>query len=115
MTEDSIQNYIKAGKALVIAKRLARKIIKPGASFLEIANKVENEILKQGCELSFPINMSLNEIAAHYSPPIDDKTIIPENGLLKIDCGSHFNGYIADSAFTINLDELSCDNIYFFI
>jgi methionyl aminopeptidase len=105
MTEDSIQNYIKAGKALVIAKRLARKIIKPGASFLEIANKVENEILKQGCELSFPINMSLNEIAAHYSPPIDDKTIIPEKGLLKIDCGSHFNGYIADSAFTINLDE----------
>ena len=105
MTEDSIQNYIKAGKALVIAKRLARKIIKPGASFLEIANKLENEILKQGCELSFPINMSLNEIAAHYSPPIDDKTIIPEKGLLKIDCGSHFNGYIADSAFTINLDE----------
>ena len=105
MTEDSIQNYIKAGKALVIAKRLARKIIKPGASFLEIANIVENEILKQGCELSFPINMSLNEIAAHYSPPIDDKSIIPEKGLLKIDCGSHFNGYIADSAFTINLDE----------
>ncbi len=105
MTEDSIQNYIKAGKALVIAKRLARKIIKPGAFFLEIANKVENEIFKQGCELSFPINMSLNEIAAHYSPPIDDKTIIPEKGLLKIDCGSHFNGYIADSAFTINLDE----------
>ena len=30
---------------------------------------------------------------------------VPEKGLLKIDVGAHFNGYIADSAFTINLDE----------
>jgi len=72
---------------------------------LEVANRCEEEIIKKGCELSFPINLSLNEIAAHYSPPIGDKTVVPEKGLLKIDIGSHFNGYIADSAFTINLDE----------
>jgi methionyl aminopeptidase len=47
----------------------------------------------------------LNEIAAHYSPPIDDETVVPERGLLKIDVGAHFNGYIADSAFTVNIDE----------
>ncbi|MFW9990049.1 MAG: type II methionyl aminopeptidase [Candidatus Odinarchaeota archaeon] len=100
-----IQNYIKAGKGVIAAKKLARKLTKPGISFLEIANKCETEILKNGCGLSFPINISLNEIAAHYSPPIDDQTIVPEKGLLKIDVGSHFNGYIADSAFTINIDE----------
>lgn len=104
MSEDYIQDYIKAGKALIAAKKLARKIIHPGALFLEIANKCEAEIIKNGANLSFPINMSLNEIAAHYSPPIDDDTIVPERGLLKIDLGSHFNGYIADSAFTINID-----------
>jgi methionyl aminopeptidase len=49
--------------------------------------------------------MSLNEIAAHYSPSINDTTIIPEHGLLKIDIGAHYDGYIADSAFTINLDN----------
>ena len=105
MSEDHIEDYLKAGKAVIAAKKLAEKLVKPDTLFLEIANKVEAKILNNDCELSFPINMSLNEIAAHYSPPIDDETIIPEKGLLKIDLGSHHNGYIADSAFTINIDN----------
>jgi len=105
MSENYIQDYIQAGKGVIAAKKLAQSIIYPGVLFLEIANKCEAEIIKTGCELSFPINLSLNEIAAHYSPEIDDKSIVPEKGLLKIDIGAHFNGYIADSAFTINLDE----------
>ncbi len=105
MSEDYIKDYIKAGKAVIAAKKLAREIVKPGAFFLEMANKIESEIYKNECELSFPINMSLNEVAAHYSPIIDDETLIPERGLLKIDVGSHFNGYIADSAITLNLGE----------
>ncbi|MFX1374558.1 MAG: type II methionyl aminopeptidase [Promethearchaeota archaeon] len=105
MTNEYIHDYIQAGKGVIAAKRLARKIAIPGKSFLEIANNCEAEIIKSGCELAFPINMSLNEVAAHYSPEIDDIMVIPEKGLLKIDIGAHFNGYIADSAFSINLDE----------
>ena len=105
MTDSFIQDYIKAGKGVIAAKKLAKSIIKPGVTLLEVADRCEAEITKSGCELSFPINLSLNEIAAHYSPPIGDTTIIPEKGLLKIDIGAHYNGYIADSAFTINLDE----------
>ncbi|MFX1279989.1 MAG: type II methionyl aminopeptidase [Promethearchaeota archaeon] len=104
MNEKYIQDYIKAGKAVIAAKKLASQIIKPGVLLLDIANQCEAELIKNGCELSFPINLSLNEIAAHYSPPIDDDMVVPENGLLKIDIGAHFNGYIADSAFTINID-----------
>jgi methionyl aminopeptidase len=103
MNDSYIQDYIKAGKAVIAAKKLAKTIIKPGVALLEVANRCEAEIIKTGCQLSFPINLSLNEIAAHYSPPIGDNTIIPEKGLLKIDIGAHYNGYIADSAFTINL------------
>ncbi|MBN1803031.1 MAG: type II methionyl aminopeptidase [Candidatus Lokiarchaeota archaeon] len=108
MTEDFkiiLESYIKAGKAVVAAKKLAKKLVEPGAKFLNIAEECESEILKNGTELAFPINMSLNEHAAHYSPTIGDQTIVPEKGLLKIDLGAHYNGYIADSAFTINLDE----------
>jgi len=105
MTEIHLQDYIQAGKGVIAAKRLAKRIVNPGVLFLEIANKCEEELIKSGCELSFPINMSLDEVAAHYSPPIDDELRIPEKGLLKIDIGAHFNGYIADSAFTINIDE----------
>ncbi|MFX0076934.1 MAG: type II methionyl aminopeptidase [Candidatus Hermodarchaeota archaeon] len=105
MTDDWINSYIKAGKAVIAAKKLAKKLIMPGASFLEIANKCEEEIINHGCELSFPINLSLNEIAAHYSTTIDDPTVVPNKGLLKIDLGSHHNGYIADSAITFNIDN----------
>ena len=98
MTDEWIESYLNAGKAVIAAKKLAGNLIKPGASFLEIANRCEDEIINQGCELSFPINMSLNEQAAHYSPGIDDPTVVPNKGLLKIDLGSHYNGYIADSA-----------------
>lgn len=105
MNDNYLQDYIKAGKGVIAAKKLARQIIKPGATLLDIATKCEAEIIANGCELSFPINLSLNEIAAHYSPPIDDETVVPERGLLKIDVGAHFNGYIADSAFTVNIDE----------
>lgn len=105
MSDEWIESYIKAGKAVIAAKKLAEKLIEPGASYLEIANKCEEEIIDQGCQLSFPINMSLNELAAHYSPTIDDSTIVPNKGLLKIDLGSHYNGYIADSAITFNIDK----------
>ncbi len=103
--EPILESYKKAGKAVIAARKLAKKIVKPGALFLDIANQCETEIVNNGAKLSFPINMSLNEVAAHYSPPIDDTTVVPEEGLLKIDLGSHVNGYIADSAFTINLGE----------
>ena len=105
MSNDWIESYIKAGKAVKAAKKLAAKLIEPGVLFLDVANKCEEEILNQSCELSFPINMSLDEIAAHYSPPIDDSTIVPNKGLLKIDIGSHYDGYIADSAITFNINN----------
>ncbi|KKM72746.1 hypothetical protein LCGC14_1417410 [marine sediment metagenome] len=105
MSDNYIQDYKKAGKAVIAAKKLVREIVKSGASFLEITNRCEAEILKNGCKLAFPVNLCLDNIAAHFSSPIDDQTYVPEKGLLKIDIGAHFNGYIADSAFTININE----------
>ncbi|MBY9015755.1 MAG: type II methionyl aminopeptidase [Candidatus Lokiarchaeota archaeon] len=105
MDDKCIESYIKAGKAVKAAKDLVKNLIKPGVTFLEIANKCEEEIINQGCELSFPINMSLDNHAAHYSPTIDDPTVVPDRGLLKIDLGSHSDGYIADSAITININN----------
>ena len=84
MSDDYIQDYLKAGRAVIATKKLAEKLVKPGNLFLDIANKCEAEIINNGCELAFPINMSLNEIAAHYSPSIDDPTVVPEKGLLKL-------------------------------
>ncbi len=112
MEDNQVEKYLKAGKAVIEAKKLARELTQPGISFLEIADKCEEKIYEEGCELAFPINMSLNEVAAHYSPPINDTTLVPQKGLLKVDLGAHFDGYIADSAITINIDEDPTLQIY---
>jgi methionyl aminopeptidase len=105
MLDEVFESYLKAGRAVAKALELGKIITRPDANYLDIATLCEGEILKNGCELAFPINISLNEIAAHYSPLIDDKTKVPERGLIKIDCGAHYNGYIADAAITINIGE----------
>jgi len=97
---------MKAGKAVSHALKLAQKIAKPGTKLLDLANVLEKDILDQGAEgLSFPANISLNEEAAHYSPLIDDELVLPEKGLLKVDLGSHYDGFVADAAVSINLGD----------
>jgi len=105
MSKDWIENYITAGKAVIKAKKLAQRLVEPGVSFYELANSCENIILDRGCELSIPVLTSLNEIATDYCPSVEDKSLIPENGLLKITLGAHYNGYIAKSALTFNLNN----------
>ncbi len=105
MEKEIFDKYIEAGRINKEAKEYARKIIKPGIKLLEIAEAVESFIKEKGGELAFPINLSLNNIAAHYTPDSNDKTILGDKDVLKVDIGVHVDGYIADSAFTISFDE----------
>jgi len=103
MEQQEIEDYRKAGKISVEVKTFARKLIKPDMPLLEIAEKIESQIEKLGGELGFPVNLSLNEIAAHYTPSTNDET--EAEGLLKIDFGVSINGFIADTAFSLDLSE----------
>ena len=107
MEEQTINDYKKAGE---IAKKItvyAKSIIQPDMPLVEIAQKIHTEIIKQGAKPAFPVNLSIDDIAAHYHPTIDDK--IKSSGLLKVDIGIHINGFIADTAFSI---DLTPDNKY---
>jgi len=101
MQESDLKDYRKAGE---IAKKItayAKSLIKPDMLLIEIAQKIHAEIEKQDAKAAFPVNLSIDEVAAHYHPTIDDKT--KAQGLLKIDIGIHINGFIADTAFSIDL------------
>jgi len=98
-----IEDYRKAGEISIEAKEYAKQIIKPGMSLLDIAEKIEEKIKKLGGELAFPINLSINEVAAHYTPGSDDES--EARGLLKVDIGVHVNGAIADTAFSLDLTK----------
>ena len=79
------------------------EIIKPEIPLLEIAEKIEGKIIELGGKLAFPVNLSIDNIAAHYTPYHDDKTLA--QGLLKIDLGVQIDGWIADTAFSIDLEN----------
>ncbi|NVM01741.1 MAG: type II methionyl aminopeptidase [Candidatus Helarchaeota archaeon] len=103
------EEYYKAGNILAKTINKTRDLIKPGINILEICEFIEGEIEKLGAKPSFPANIDINEIGAHYTSPPNDKSKIPDNSVVKIDAGSHINGYINDMAITINFGEKKYD------
>lgn len=104
-----IESYIQSGKIVSDIRSEASKMIKDGTLVIDLVEFVESEILKRGAQIAFPCNVSLNEIAAHYTSPAGDETVIRAGDMVKLDLGAMVDGYIADSAITIiadgNIDE----------
>jgi methionyl aminopeptidase len=99
----NLKKLKQAGEILKKTKEFAKEIIKKDTSLLELAEKIENKILELGGKPAFPVNLSINEIAAHSTPTYDDTT--KASGLLKIDIGVHVDGFVADSAFSIDFEN----------
>jgi len=99
-----IEDYIKAGKIAAEVRENVRKKNWIGITLEDICEEVENEILKRGAKLAFPVNTSLNEIAAHYTAEPNDQKTVTDTDLIKIDLGAQINGYIADTAVTVCYD-----------
>ena len=91
-----IDNYVKAGKIAGEVRENVRKKNWVGKTVYEICEEVENEIKKRGAKCAFPVNTSINEVAAHYTAEPNDDLTISDSDLVKIDLGAQINGYIAD-------------------
>ena len=100
-----IDDYIKAGKVAAEVRENVRKKNWIGDTLEQICEEVENEILRRGAKCAFPVNASLNEIAAHYTAEPNDNKTISDSDLIKIDLGVQVNGYIADTAVTVCYDS----------
>ncbi len=98
-----IENYKKAGKIVKEAIAFAKSIIKPNTPLLEIAEQIEAKIIELGGKPAFPINLSINEIAAHATPAYNSEE--KARGLLKVDLGVHIDGCVADTAFSLDLEN----------
>ena len=105
MEKEIIEKYKEAGRIAKIVREESKKLVKPGVKIIEIAEIIESRIKELGAIPAWPINISINEIAAHYSPSQEDDTIIKTNDLVKLDIGVAVDGYIADTATTIALSE----------
>jgi len=99
-----IEDYLKAGKIAGEVRENVRKKDWIGSTLEEICEYVESEIIKRGAKCAFPVNTSLNEVAAHYTAEPNDPKTVSDSDLIKIDLGAQINGYIADTAVTVNYD-----------
>ena len=94
-------DYVQAGKIAGEVRENVRKTDWVGKTVFEICEHVENEIKKRGAKCAFPVNTSINEVAAHYTAEPNDPLVIKDDDLVKIDLGAQINGYIADTAVTV--------------
>jgi len=101
--EDDYTDWIKAGRLAAEARDYGASLIKPGASLLDVAQKVEKFVLDKGAKLAFPCTLNINNIAAHFTPTFEDKTVFGDDDLVKIDVGTNINGAIGDTAKTVDL------------
>ncbi|MHA1281347.1 MAG: type II methionyl aminopeptidase [Promethearchaeota archaeon] len=108
-----LESLRKAGKIAQEVKKFIKPQIKIGAKVLDIIEAAENKIVELGGFCAFPVNVCINNIAAHYTSPIkDDDLMINEGDIVKIDLGVHIEGYPVDTAFTISFnDEKELENI----
>ena len=103
--EEYLSFYVKAGEIAFRVKDFVSRYVKPGMRLTDVANSVESYIRELGGEPAFPVNISINDVAAHRTALADDPDVIPENSVVKIDIGVHVNGYIADTAITLVFND----------
>jgi len=101
--KDNIEDFREAGKITSKIREESKRLIMVGEPLLDIADTIEKMIYDEGAKPAFPVNISINEIAAHYTPGITDDRVIGEKDVVKIDLGAHINGAIGDSAYTIDM------------
>ncbi len=98
-----IKKYVEAGKIGKEAREYGKELIKEGASYYDVAQKVEKYIIDAGAKPAFPVNLSTNNVAAHYTPIKGDNRYFRRGDLVKLDLGAHIDGHISDTAVTVEV------------
>ena len=103
MDDEELSKYRAAGKIAKEVRDWSRGLIKPGARIFDIAEKIEARIFEQKGELAFPVNICINDVTAHYTPKYNDTISLKDSDVVSIDLGVHVDGFIADTAYSIDL------------
>ena len=99
--EEELEKQQHACKIAREIREEMRRTVKEGMPIIDICERVEGMTREKGGKPAFPCNVSVNEIAAHYTSSPNDKQTIPERAVVKVDIGVHVDGFIADTATTV--------------
>ena len=103
MNDEILEKYQEAGLIAAKILRDGAKEIRIGTPYLNIVESIESRVTGEGAALAFPLNLSLNEDAAHDTASTKDTRIFAKGDVAKLDLGVQIDGYIADTATTVDL------------
>ena len=99
--EETLEKFRLSGKILRETREEIKNFVREDMPIIEVCEKAEKTIMDKGGKPAFPCNVSINEIAAHYTSPPNDNRKIPRKSIVKVDIGVHVDGYLTDTAVTI--------------
>nr|WP_320162502.1 type II methionyl aminopeptidase [uncultured Methanoregula sp.] len=107
MKDEIFDKYRDAGSIAAKILREGVQATRIGTSYLDLVESIEGRVLEEGAGLAFPLNISLNEDAAHDTASYGDERVFVQGDVVKLDLGVQIEGYIADTATTVDLGRNS--------
>jgi methionyl aminopeptidase len=105
----------EAGRINATVHATVKELLKPGVSTYELNAAAEEVLKKHGCFSPFKgyghppfpasITVSINQELVHGIPSRNRK--LKTGDIVSIDCGTVFEGWVADSAFTAGVGAIS--------
>ncbi len=105
MDDHALASYLRAGAIAAEVRRESEHVVEEAVGFLDLCEKVEMSIRQKGGQPAFPCNVCVNEVAAHDTAAVGDMRVIGPRSVVKLDIGVHIDGFIADTALTVVLDD----------
>src|SRR5208283_4187673 len=96
MNDDVLDTYISAGKLASAILRESAQEIRVGRSYLELVESVEARVRENDADLAFPLNVSLNEDAAHDTASPGDERVFAKGDVITVDLGN--NGLLLEAS-----------------
>src|SRR3989442_13659560 len=103
MDADVRESLLRAGRISREVRERAVALVKEGALLLDVAEEAEDLMRKRGAKPAFPTCISIDHVAAHYSPTHDDTLRFGQGNVAKLDLGAKLDGWIADTAVTVEV------------
>ncbi|MBM4237130.1 MAG: type II methionyl aminopeptidase [Euryarchaeota archaeon] len=103
MNEQALRSLRLAGSIAREAREYGIGLVAEGVRYLDVAVEVEEFILRKGARPAFPVNVGVNEVAAHFTPNNGDAQRFARGDVVKLDVGVHVDGFVGDTAATVEI------------
>jgi methionyl aminopeptidase len=114
---DDLQVMREAGRINASVLTKVKELLQPGVSTADLNAAAEDVLKKHGCISPFKgyghppfpasITVSINQELVHGIP--SSKRKLKSGDIVSIDCGTVFDGFVGDSAFTAGVGEISAE------